>query len=105
MRFRRLPMLKEIGIDGSMARRLMQIGRTLANRASYHDLPSSVFALYELSRLDSSDIKDGIESGYDKGPGDDAGAVGKIEDASLAETMLRSSRAGGAVTVSPERVA
>lgn len=69
------------------------------------NLPKSPTALLELGKLDPSDIEAGIESGYDKGPGDDAGAVGKIEDASLAETMLRSSRAGGAVTVSPERVA
>ncbi|AER47794.1 hypothetical protein DEADP_51 [Mycobacterium phage DeadP] len=60
-----LPMLKQIGIDDSTARRLMSIGgnEALGNRGNCHDLPSSLRALYELSRLPAEDIEAGIESG------------------------------------------
>ncbi|MGR6091396.1 hypothetical protein ACU4IU_12605 [Brevibacterium sp. CSND-B09] len=60
-----LPMLKEIGIDQATARMLMQIGRNTAisNRCNSNDFPTAVRALYELSRLNPSDIEDGIESG------------------------------------------
>ncbi|AGK88180.1 hypothetical protein M184_gp37 [Mycobacterium phage WIVsmall] len=58
-------MLKQIGIDDSTARRLMSIGgnEALGNRGNCHDLPSSLRALYELSRLPAEDIEAGIESG------------------------------------------
>lgn len=60
-----LPMLKEIGISPSAAERLMSIGRNAAisNSPNLGNLPSAINALYELSRLDPSDIEDGIESG------------------------------------------
>ena len=58
-----LPMLAEIGIAEAEARRLMAIARRFSNRPSLDDLPRSVSALYELSRMDPSDIEAGIESG------------------------------------------
>ena len=58
-----LPMLKEIGISDGYARKLMSIGRTFSNRSYENDLPGNMTALYELSRLDPSDIEEGIESG------------------------------------------
>lgn len=62
--------------------------------------------MYRRVMADSlEDLQSCCRVGADKGPGDDAGAVGQIEDASLRETILKSSRTGGAVTVSPERVA
>ena len=43
----------------------MDIGRNAAisNSPNLGNLPSAINALYELSRLDPSDIEDGIESG------------------------------------------
>lgn len=58
-----LPMLKEVGISEAEASRLRSIARRFADLPSLEDLPRSVSALYELSRLDPSDIEDGIESG------------------------------------------
>ena len=60
-----LPMLKEIGIGEDMAGRLMRIGRNeaLSNSASLRNLPTATMALYELSRMDPSDIEHGIETG------------------------------------------
>ena len=60
-----LPMLEEIGIDQSTARRLMSISRNpaIANRGNCHDFPAAMRALYELSRMDPSDIEAGVESG------------------------------------------
>lgn len=57
-----LPMLKEIGINDREARRYMEIARNLKS-ANFADLPASPTALLELSRMDPSDIGDGIESG------------------------------------------
>ena len=50
-------MLDEIGIAEAEARRLMAIARRFSNRPSLDDLPRSVSALYELSRM----APDGIE--------------------------------------------
>lgn len=58
-----LPMLREIGIAEAEARRLMAIARRFSNRPSLDDLPRSVSALYELSRVDPDDIEAGIETG------------------------------------------
>ena len=60
-----LPMLKEIGIDRQTAHRLMKVGANtaLSNVGNYQHLPTALRALSELSRLDPSDIEDGIESG------------------------------------------
>lgn len=59
-----LPMLKDIGLEHTMAKRLMAIGRNAGLKgANLHHLPSSVSALYELSRMDPTDIEDGIEAG------------------------------------------
>ena len=60
-----LPMLKEIGINERVARRLMSIGqnRAISNRTNWSDFPGAMAALYELSRLDPTDIEEGIESG------------------------------------------
>ena len=41
----------------------MAIARRFSNRPSLDDLPRSVSALYELSRMDPDDIEAGIESG------------------------------------------
>ena len=57
------PMLKEIGISQPYAYKLMKIGDSFPNHSSWNDLPGSIAALYELSRLDPSDIEEGIESG------------------------------------------
>lgn len=61
-----MPMLKEIGIDDSTARRLMSIARNpaISNRGNCHDFPTAMRALYELSRMEPSDIEDGIEAGH-----------------------------------------
>lgn len=58
-------MLDEIGISRAWAAKLMQIGRNpaLANVNQGLHLPASIKALYELAKLDPSDIEDGIESG------------------------------------------
>lgn len=58
-------MLREIGIDQGTARRLMSIGRNpaISNRGNCNDLPTSIRALYELSRVDPDDIEAGIQSG------------------------------------------
>lgn len=56
-------MLDDIGISQPYAYKLMQIGKRFTNHSSWNDLPGSIAALYELSRMDSSDIEDGIESG------------------------------------------
>lgn len=60
-----LPMLEEIGIDRQTAFRLMQIGSNtaLANVGNYQHFPRAVRALSELSRMDPTDIEDGVESG------------------------------------------
>src|SRR5699024_225661 len=58
-----LPMLKEIGISRSYAFKLMSIGERLSNVSHEKHLPGNITVLYELSRLDPSDIEDGIESG------------------------------------------
>ena len=60
-----LPMLNEIGIDRQTAHRLMKVGANtaLSNVGNYQHLPTALRALSELSRLDPSDIEDGIESG------------------------------------------
>lgn len=55
-------MLKEIGIAEAESRRLMAIARQFSNRPNLDDLPRSVSALYELSRLAPEDIESGIES-------------------------------------------
>ena len=60
-----LPMLAEIGINERVARRLMSIGqnRAISNRTNWSDFPGAMAALYELSRMDPSDIESGIQSG------------------------------------------
>lgn len=60
-----LPMLKQIGISQSAAKRLMSIADNpaIANRPTLGDLPSSLVALAELSRLPAEDIESGIASG------------------------------------------
>lgn len=47
-----LPMLKQIGISQAEAGRLRTIASKVANLPNLEGLPSSVSALYELSRLD-----------------------------------------------------
>ena len=56
-------MLADIGISRSYAFKLMKVGERFSNVSSSKHLPSSPEALYELSRMDPSDIEDGIESG------------------------------------------
>jgi hypothetical protein len=56
-------MLKEIGISRSYAFKLMSIGERLSNVSHEKHLPGNITVLYELSRLDPSDIEEGIESG------------------------------------------
>lgn len=58
-------MIKEIGISARGAQRLMSIGSNsaLSNATSSSHLPKALDAIYELSRLDPSDIEAGIESG------------------------------------------
>ena len=60
-----LPMLKQIGIEERAAQRLMSVGRNraISNPTNLSDLPTAMAALYELSRMDPSDIESGIESG------------------------------------------
>ena len=60
-----LPLLQEVGIDQSTARRLMSIGGNpaIANRGSCHDFPAALRSLYELSRLAPEVIESGIEHG------------------------------------------
>ena len=60
-----LPLLREVGIDQSTARRLMSIGGNpaIANRGSCHDFPAALRSLYELSRLAPDAIESGIEHG------------------------------------------
>src|SRR5699024_5547148 len=58
-----LPMLKEIGISEPESRRLQAIGREFSNRPNLDDLPRSVTALYELSRVPADEIESGIASG------------------------------------------
>lgn len=57
-----LPMLEDIGIKPREAQRYMEIARNLKS-ANFAHLPASPTALLELSRLDTSDIEEGIESG------------------------------------------
>ena len=59
-----LPMLKEIGISQPYAFKLMSVGRRFSNHSSWNDLPNSIAALYELSRMDPDDIEDGIQHGH-----------------------------------------
>lgn len=63
-----LPMLNDIGISETESKRLRAIARKFSNRPNPDDLPRSVAALYELSRVDPSDIEEGIESGDSIGP-------------------------------------
>lgn len=58
-----LPMLARIGISQPHAHKIMSIGEKLANHSSSNDLPSSIDALYQLSRLAPEAIESGIESG------------------------------------------
>src|SRR5699024_7054967 len=60
-----LPMLKEIGISPSAAERLMSIGRNAAisNSPNLGNSTSTINDLYELYRLDPSNIEDGTKSG------------------------------------------
>ena len=58
-----LPMLDEIGISRSYAARLMRIGEKFSNVDTGLHLPGSYRVLYELSRMDPSDIEAGIQSG------------------------------------------
>lgn len=60
-----LPMLREIGISHGYAKKLMAIGRNeaLSNGSRGNHLPGSFRALYELSRMDPSDIEHGVETG------------------------------------------
>lgn len=57
-------MLAEIGISQPYAFKLMRIGKRFPNHSNWNDLPSSIAALYELSRMDPSDIEHGIETGH-----------------------------------------
>lgn len=59
------PMLKQIGISDGYARKLMSVGRNeaIVNRSHGNDLPPTFRALYELSRLDTEQIDEHIESG------------------------------------------
>ena len=56
-------MLKRIGISGAEASRLRSIANRLADLPSMEALPTSVSALYELSRLPADTINHGIETG------------------------------------------
>ncbi|WP_131806211.1 hypothetical protein [Mycolicibacterium conceptionense] len=58
-----LPMLKQIGISEAEASRLRSIAVKVSNLPSLEALPTSVSALYELSRLPAEDIEDGIANG------------------------------------------
>lgn len=58
-----LPMLKTIGISETESKRLRAIAERFSNRPSLDDLPRSVSALYELSRLPAEEIESGVESG------------------------------------------
>lgn len=60
-----LPMLKQIGISQSAAKRLMSIAANpaISNRPTLGDLPSSIVALAELSRLPADEIESGIADG------------------------------------------
>ena len=60
-----LPLLAEVGINERVAQQLMAVGRNdgLTNTSNCSYLPAAARALYELSRLDPSDIEAGIESG------------------------------------------
>lgn len=60
-----LPMLEQIGIDETYARRLMQVSRNpaISNQANLPDLPARFAVLREIARMDPSDVEDGIESG------------------------------------------
>lgn len=60
-----LPMLKQIGISQSAAKRLMSIAANpaISNRPTLGDLPSSLVALAELSRLPADEIEAGIADG------------------------------------------
>ena len=54
--------LARVDMSRQYAHRFMQVGENL-NVHNCGQLPKAVAALYELSRLDPSDIEDGIESG------------------------------------------
>jgi len=58
-----LLMVDEIGISDGYARKLMSIGKAFSNRSYENDLPGNMTVLYELSRMDPSDIEAGIQSG------------------------------------------
>ena len=58
-----MPLLEETGISRSDAQRYMAIWRRFSNYPNLGNLPTSPTALIELSRLDPSDIEEGIESG------------------------------------------
>lgn len=60
-----LPLLEQIGISHSAAKKLMAVGRNaeLSNGSSSNHLPASLDALYQLSRLSPEVIESGIEHG------------------------------------------
>lgn len=60
-----LPMLADIGIEHTAAKRLMQIGRNTAivNGANSHHLPRAQATLLELSRCDAHALEAAIKSG------------------------------------------
>ena len=60
-----LPLLQQVGISHTAAKRLMAIGQNpaLANGPTLGHLPPSESALYELSRLAPGAIESGIEHG------------------------------------------
>lgn len=60
-----LPMLRRVGISDGYARKLMNIADNpeIANRSNSNDLPKSIDALYQLSRLGPEQIESGIEDG------------------------------------------
>ena len=59
----RLGVVPRDGIVEAEAGRLMATARRFSNLPSLEGLPRSVSALYELSRMDPSDIEAGIQSG------------------------------------------
>ncbi|WP_262775048.1 DUF3102 domain-containing protein [Brevibacterium permense] len=59
------PMLRGIGISQQHAHKLMQISQNeaISNHSCVSDLPRAVTALYELSRIDPDEFKQGMEDG------------------------------------------
>lgn len=58
-----LPMLHGIGISQRHAQKLMQIGEQFSNASYMTHLPSTMVALYELSRLDPEEVEASVEDG------------------------------------------